>query len=208
MGSSTAYYFQQRQARAAAVDRILGQSVTLRDQAAAQPEDVARWQVALAAVEQADAVGDPHAGDRLLALHTEIQAGLGAAQHDRAVLDRLVDIRSAEADDPDGSASDDAYADAFRQAGIDFASLSPAEAGAKIRARPPSVALALAGALDDWGEIRRVRRADAAGSARLSEAALAADPDPWRTELRNALNQNDSAAARCSAGTGKKSEVR
>jgi hypothetical protein len=52
-GLSTAYYLQQRQARAAAIDRIVGQAVTLRDQAIAQPEDVARWQVALAAVNYA-----------------------------------------------------------------------------------------------------------------------------------------------------------
>ena len=36
--------------------------------------------------------------------------------------------------------------------------------------------------------------ADAAGSARLSEAARAADPDPWRNELRTALDQSDKAA--------------
>ena len=33
------------------------------------------------------------ARDRLLALRTDIQGGLDAAQRDRALLDRLVDIR-------------------------------------------------------------------------------------------------------------------
>ena len=70
---------------------------------------------------------------RLLALREEIQAGLDAAQRDKTLLDRLVDIRSAEADDQDGSISDRDYADAFREAGIDVARLSPAEAGAGSR---------------------------------------------------------------------------
>jgi len=193
-GLSTMYYLQQRPARAAAIDRVVGQAVTLRDQALAHPDDLSRWQVARAAIDQADAVGEPHARDRLLALRSEIQAGLDAAQRDRVLLDRLVDIRSAEADDLDGSTTDTAYADAFHDAGIDVATLPPAEAGAKIRSRPASVALAMAGALDDWAAIRRGSRADAAQSAALSAAAGVADPDPWRTELRTTLNQSDKAA--------------
>ena len=139
-GLSTTYFLQQRAERArlrveqaAAVDRVVGQAVTLRDQAKGNPEDVARWQVALAAVKQAEAAGDEAAAPRLLALREEIQAGLDAAQRDKTLLDRLVDIRSAEADDRDGSISDRDYADAFREAGIDVARLSPAEAGAGSR---------------------------------------------------------------------------
>ena len=126
---------------------------------------------------------------------TEIQTGLGAARRDQTLLDRLVDIRSAEADDPDGSATEAAYSDAFGDAGIDVSSLTPAEAGAKIKARPPSVALALAGALDDWAGIRR-KRLNIVGAARLSEAARVADPDPWRIKLRTALDLREKAAAR------------
>jgi serine/threonine-protein kinase len=200
-GLSTTYYLQQRAERAhqraeqaAAVDRVVGQAATLRDQAKANPEDVSRWQVALAAVEQTQAGGDASAHDHLLALRTEIQAGLDAAQRDKALLDRLVDIRSAEADDPDGTDTDAAYADSFREAGIDLATLPPAEAGARIRARPPSVTLALSAALDDWAATRRGKMNDGAGAARLSEASRVADPDPWRIELRKALDQSDKAA--------------
>ena len=57
-----------------------------------------------------------------------------------------------------------------------------------------SVATALAGALDDWAAIRRDKRKDAAGAASLSQAAQIADPDPWRTDLRNALDEPDKAA--------------
>ena len=116
----------------------------------------------------------------MLALRTEIQAGLDAAQRDKALLDRLVDIRLAEADDEDGSATEAAYANAFREAGIDLASLPPAEAGAKIKARQASVVVGLAGALDDWASIRRGKRGNPGGAAQLSEAACVADPDLWR----------------------------
>ena len=186
-GLSTTYYLQQRSAQAAATDRIVGRAVTLRDQAMADPEDLARWQVALAAVEHADTQADARA--RLMDVRSEIQAGLEAARRDRAVRDRLVDIRSAEVDDPDGSATDAAYAGAFREAGIDFASLSPKEAGAKIRARPPATALALAAAVDDWAALRRHGGKHVEAAARLSEAVRVADPDPWRDKLRTALDQ-------------------
>jgi tetratricopeptide (TPR) repeat protein len=191
-GLSTTYYLQQRQARAAAGQRVVDQVTTLHNQAVAQPDDIQRWEVALAAVEQADPAGEADTKTRLLTLRTEIQDGLDAARRDKALLDRLVDIRSAESDDHQGSGPDVDYADAFRAAGIDLAHLSPAEAGAKIKARSPSVTLALAGALDDWA--MRRRHQGAAGAAQLSAAARVADPDPWRTELRNALDEPERAA--------------
>jgi len=197
-GLGTTYYLQQRAERerqrleqAAAVERVVGHAVTLRDQAVAQPEDVSRWQVALTAVEQAEVGDDAAAQDRLLALRTEIQAGLDGAERDRALLDRLVEIRSAKADDPGGSATDAAYAEAFREYGIDLGKLAPAEAAAKIKALPPSVVPGLTAALDDWAAIRRGRRRDAVRAALLSRVAQIADPDPWRNELRSALDQAD-----------------
>jgi serine/threonine-protein kinase len=193
-GLSTTYYLQQRAARAAAAQRVIDQVATLLAQAVARPEEIQRWEVALAGVEQADPAGDPNTTRRLVALKEEIQAGLDAAQRDNALLDKLVDIRSAEADDQSGSATDVAYAGAFREAGIDLEKLPSAEAGAKIRARPPSVALALAAALDDWSAIRQGRLASAGGAVRLRDAACVADPEPWRIDLRNALDQADQAA--------------
>jgi serine/threonine-protein kinase len=209
-GLSAAYYFRQQAERtqrqaerdrqrieqAAAVDRVVSHVVTLRDQAVAHPEDVSRWQVALAAAEQAEVGDDTTARDHLQELRTAIQAGLDAAERDRALLDRLVEIRSAEADDTGGSITDAAYAEAFREAGIDLAKLQPAEAAAKIKARPPSVAPGLTAALDDWAAICRGRRRNPEGAALLSRVAQLADPDPWRNELRAALDQADEAAQR------------
>ena len=115
--------------------------------------------MALAAVKQAEAARDLGAAPRLLALRTQIQAGLDAAQRDKTLLDRVVAIRAAEADDPDGSLTDHDYAEAFRAAEIDFGSLKAAEAGAKIKARSPSVALALAhGGLERLGGHLQKRR--------------------------------------------------
>jgi serine/threonine-protein kinase len=193
-GLSAMYYLQQRQARAAAAERIIDQVSTLRGQALAQPEEVPRWEVALAAVDQADPAGDPSARTQLVALRTVIRAGLDAARRDKTLLDRLVDIRSGEADDQGGALIDRDYADAFRQAGIDLATLTPAEAGALIRTRSPRAAPALAAALDDWASVRRGKRSDAAGAARLSEAARVADPDPWRALLRMVLDRPEKAA--------------
>ena len=193
-GLSTTYYLQQQQARAAAGQRVIDQVTTLQGQALARPEDIPRWEVALAAVEQADPAGDPKTKIHLLAMQNEIQAGLDSAKRDKTLLDRLVDILSAAGDDPDGSITEHDYAKAFRDAGIDLANLSPAKAGTLIKARPPSVALAMSGALDYWAAIRRGRQANAAGAARLWEAVNIADPDPWRIKLRAARAQSDKSA--------------
>ncbi len=201
-GLSTNYYLRQRQARAATVARILGEARILGDQARAHPDDPARWEVTLAAIQRVeDALGggtggDPETRRQSDALRDEAQAGRDGAERDRRLLDRVTDIRSArwDDDDPYGLATDAAYADAFRDAGIDLAALSPAEAGARIKARPPATALALVAALDDWAAVRRVNSGDRIGAIRLSDAARAADPDPWRGELRDALEQTGRAA--------------
>jgi serine/threonine protein kinase len=117
-------------------------------------------------------------------------ARLDACQADQEVI-------SAEPDYRDGTATDHDYANAFREAGIGVLSLSPAEVGARIKARPPSVAQELAGSLDHWAENRRRRhenteeavRHSTAEAMRLSEATRIADP--WRSELRTTLNQSD-----------------
>ena len=195
-GLSTTYYLQQQQAEAAAGQRVVDRVTTLHNQAVAQPEDIQRWEIALAAVEQAGPAGNSKSVAQLRALREGISAGLDAAKRDKMLLDRLIDVRSAAAEDhgEQGSAPDEEYADAFREGGIDLARLSPAEAGATIKDRPPSVALALAVALDDWAMVRRRERGDSAGAAHLSAAARIADPDTWRTELRQALDQPDRTA--------------
>jgi tetratricopeptide (TPR) repeat protein len=58
-------------------------------------------------------------------------------------------------------------------------------------------------ALDDWASIRRGRRQDPGGAARLSEVACVGDPDIWRKDLRAALDLSDKAALQALAQTAK-----
>ncbi len=69
-------------------------------------------------------------------------------------------------------------AEAFRAYGIDVDALPPAEAAARVAARPVRVDLAVA--LDVWAWHDRAR------AQRLRAVAAAADPDPVRTRLRDA----------------------
>ena len=130
----------------------------------------------------------------LAAERQQAEAAARAAESDRRLMDHLVDIRSAEADDQGGWSTDAAYADAFREAGLDVAAMSAAEAAKRIRARPPEVVIALAAAVDDWAAIRRDRKKNRAGAAALSALAATADPDTWRVGLRRALDLSDQAA--------------
>ncbi len=140
-GLTSTYALQQRQERLAAADRVLGEATTLLAQARDRPEELARWQVALAALKRIDGDALPaEARGRLDALRREAQAGEAAARADQDLLAVLLDIRSTGAETPDGtgysaslpdgSASDAAYAAAFRAAGYDVDPLGPEAAGA------------------------------------------------------------------------------
>jgi eukaryotic-like serine/threonine-protein kinase len=167
--------------------------------------DIGRWEVAAVAAGKARDLlvpgVDPALRKQVEDLAAELveerqraEAKALAIKRDRTLLDALVDIRSAEADDRGGFTTDAAYAVAFREAGLDVTALSPAEAARKIQARPPEIATALATALDDWAGIRRNRKKDRAGALSLSDLAAAADPDAWRLGLRRALDVPDQAA--------------
>ncbi len=135
-----------------------------------------------------------HLVAEVVAERRQAEAAAKAAERDHRLLDRLVDVRSAEADDRGGSISDLAYSDAFRDAGLDVSGLPPAEAAAAIRSRTTQPLSVLAAALDDWAAVRRDRKKDRTGAAALSAIARAADPDPWRDRLRAALDLPDQTA--------------
>jgi serine/threonine-protein kinase len=190
-GLAFTYARQQAQARAARVDRLLAEARLLRDQARERPEDVARWERAQESVDRvAQEIGPSSVP--LAELRRDVEAGQAAAESDRDLLARLVDIRSAEADEPDGSATDAAYAHAFADAGIDLDGGDPAEAGAKVARRPAPVAAAMVAALDDAAG-HNATGARGRGWARLLAVARAADPDPDRDALRAALLVADRA---------------
>ena len=142
-----------------------------------------------------DAVPAGLARTRLGELEARIAAGTAAAEADRTMLARLEEIR-ARLDADQGA--DRAYAEAFRAAGLDPTApeADPAAIGRRLAGRPQAVARAAASALDAWTIIRRslTRRDDAAGQAacrRLLIAGQTADPDPWRTGLRDAIARDD-----------------
>jgi Flp pilus assembly protein TadD len=87
-----------------------------------------------------------------------------------------VQERLRKADDPDG--------------------LTPEQVSDLIKPRPPEMANAIAMALDDWAAVRRDLRNDPAGAKRLAATARSADSDPWRNNLRDALQVVDRPARR------------
>ena len=146
-GLAFTYELNQRQAAAARVDRLLAEARLLRDQAprpargrrplGSRPRG--RW-----AGSARSSVRPPRRRWRSCAARS--RRGSRPPEADRALVDRLVDIRSAQADDPDGSATDAAYADAFAAAGIDPDRGDPAGAGGRVARRPAPVAAALVAA--------------------------------------------------------------
>jgi tetratricopeptide (TPR) repeat protein len=198
-GGGTFWYLRNRERQAAQVVLLTDEARFLCDQARAHAEDPAGWRAAREAVRRVEvAMGPAQAQAQSLALdradrtaldqlRSEVQAGLDRAESDRLVLERLVDIHSASADDLEGSETDAAFAAAFVSAGIDVDALTPSEAGARIARRPEPVARALVAALDQW-TAQRYRRGDkGSGWTKLVAATRAADPDPDRDALRAAL---------------------
>jgi serine/threonine-protein kinase len=108
-----------------------------------------------------------------------------AAEKDRHMTERLAGIHNDLGVHLEMERADAEYTAAFRGYGVDLDALDPDEAGARL-ARSP-VAAELANALDQWAFIRRGPLGDAAGDQRLVAVAKAADPDPWRNQLRDTL---------------------
>jgi len=196
-GGGWAWLARHHRERAERFTLAYHETEALNRQAETAGDDLSRWIAAGDAARAAERlltdVPDDATRTRGATFLTAVIQAADMARRDQELLSKLVDVRSAEADDPDGSATDAAYAEAFREAGIDVAALPPEEAGAKIKARPGPVAVALAAFLDDWSDGRRLRRTDRAGARRLSAAARGADPDDSRNQLRQALEQPQGA---------------
>src|SRR5262249_28752765 len=85
---------------------------------------------------------------------------------------------------------DAAYAQAFRDYGIDVEGLDPEEASAHNRAR--TIRLELTLALDLWADIRRgCSMAGDTSWIRISAMAGSCDPDDWRNQVRDAWKKGD-----------------
>jgi serine/threonine-protein kinase len=187
-GGGWAYLSQQRMERVRQVDRAAGGVEHLYAEARGYGDDLSRWAAAREAAHALQSLlanaPDAETRDRLNALVGEVYQAAAAAATDQSLLAQLAEIRAARADDPVGETADANYVDAFRAAGISIDASSPIEAAAKIRARPVTVRIAQAAALDDWSVARRFLHRDQAGARRLVDVARLADPDPWRDRLR------------------------
>jgi Flp pilus assembly protein TadD/serine/threonine protein kinase len=118
---------------------------------------------------------------------------------DLHMADQLQEARLRTADIRDGhfdwAATDEAYATAFREYGLDVDPLDPETAAQQIRARP--IRQQLVAALDDWAYTRWVLKGEGV-SQRLATARVA-DPDRWRNRLRDALEGTNPNALKLAA---------
>jgi serine/threonine-protein kinase len=191
-GGGYAWFHQQRSERQGRVELALREADVFHAEVRRIGDDPARWSKAVDAARSVERLladaRDESIRKRVAALVESTSREARAAENDKKLLDTLIDIRSEHADDRDGRVVDAAYATAFRGAGIDLAKSPPTDAGIWIKSRPAAVAIAMAAGLDDWAAVRREKQRDREGAQQLTEAARAADPDPWRTGLRNALD--------------------
>jgi superkiller protein 3 len=88
----------------------------------------------------------------------------------------------------DSAGGDRGYAAAFRDYGIDVEALDPVNAAERIGAR--AIRVELAAALDGWAGTRRPQQGQKSGQDLLA-IARAADPDPSRAALRDAVLRED-----------------
>jgi serine/threonine protein kinase/tetratricopeptide (TPR) repeat protein len=156
------------------------------------------WMEAKAAAQRAEeiaAVIDVEEGlrQRVEELQEELMHEASEVERDQQMLARLEEIRIRRAEVRGEGFSFvtavPAYAEAFRDYGLDVEKLEPEVAGAEIQKRP--IQRALVAALDEWAWIRSKAESRSSGWQRLVAAARAADPDPWRNSLRHALSQQD-----------------
>jgi serine/threonine protein kinase/Flp pilus assembly protein TadD len=202
LAGSVGWAVRDRAARDAALDEAVNRAVAEAGTLLAD----SRWPEAHAVIQRAEALLDS-AGRR------ELPARLQELKQDVAMVQRLEgiylqtgrnqslaypaqDVASFQAFQDHFLADQDqalAFAQAFRDYGLDLAVL-PIEAAAE-RMRVRSIHAELAWALDSlWHETRRRRRPSDPQNPdwqHVLELARKADPDPWRNKLRHALERGD-----------------
>ena len=204
-GGGWTWFASDRAARAMAAARTLSEAVTEarleRDRAESGPaDDPTHWIKAVDACRRAEPVlmegePDPAARARIRVaievvrrLAAQAEAHVEAARADRRMTERLDELTLKIGEQLDRPWFHQAIGDAFREYGIDIATLSPEKAGQLIAQRPNSVELV--SSLDHW-IFNQQELGDRAGVQRLLQVARVADPDPWRSETREALAAKD-----------------
>jgi serine/threonine-protein kinase len=207
---------RERAARSAEADRLRAEAeerVAVTAAHARSLSDRGQQAEALAAARQAvELADDARVGaavrgqaERLLGGLTEAAT---AAERDRRLLDRLLEVRgpqeertgtpASEAADSTGATTDALFAEAFREYGLDVDTDPEAGVAARLSGRPAGVRAEVTAALDDWAAVRRARPVPGDWQ-RLARLARAVDPEPedgLRAEMRAVLERDRLAAER------------
>ena len=202
-------WVRRRHEREATLSVVLREVEILRDEADHDPTgDPAFWLAVRDVLRRSRMSHDRDGRSPLQARFDErveqVERRLAAAEADRRLLARLETAR-AQADDNALAEADALFESAFRDAGLDVARGDPAAIGRAVAGRPRDVMQAVVAALDCWSIVRREREGcghrDAGPWRAPFDAARAADPDPWRTALRETLVTKDrDALARLAEG--------
>jgi serine/threonine protein kinase len=177
LGAATWASWAQRRAEALAAlgeaNRLLGQE---------------RWPEALSAARRASGVlAGVGADSGLRRQAEELSKDLEIAQRLQEAHLRETEVKDGHFD---GEGACVAYAQAFRDYGLDADTLDPREAGERIRTS--LIRRQLVAALDHWAVAGR--HAGGQNWAWPAAAVRAADPDEWRNRLRDARDREDTKA--------------
>ena len=156
--------------------------------------DLSEWELAIEAAKRAEALlvegeSNPEMRGRVENLLTTLGHQRDEATlivRDRHIVERFATIHNDLGVHLDPERANEEYAAAFRDYGVDVEKLDPQEAGSRLASSP--VATQIAGALDQWTFLRRVKLQEHTEARRLIAIAKLADPDPWRNRLREALD--------------------
>jgi serine/threonine-protein kinase len=182
LGSSVGWIVRDRQARqgriAAQVDLILNEVDALETQQL--------WSDALSAVRRAEAIVASGEADSATVRRVREQV------KDLEFIDRLERARMLQAawvgQAFDSATSDRAYAQTFRDYGVDIDALPVDTSIQRLKARPKLV-VAVATALDAWFGARAKNNGAAADWQRLIAVSRGIDPDPVRERIRATLGR-------------------
>jgi tetratricopeptide (TPR) repeat protein len=181
------------------------QAIAQAMQAAERLEDEASWEAALAQMREAEQAAEHgSAGEDLKQRLRRRRADLEFAVRLEAVRMRRAAILDRR---PDVGQSDQEYARAFREYGVDVEEVLRTAGPEGVAGRFPStIRAAVVAALDDWAFGWRAARQADQGWKAVAAAARAADPDGRLDELRQALIDQDHDALVRVASAGKPDE--
>ncbi len=201
-GGSGIWALHQHHVRALRVDLLAREAEVLKEQAEDAGDDLARWAAARESVRRAlsvvDDARDATAKSRVVSLAEQVGKLADQAESDARLIERLAEVREAIDEVPAGQTEAE-YAAEFQAAGLVPDTRHPEKTGRLIARRPARTAVALAVALDHWAALR-LDQGDRSSAGRITAAARAAAPDPYRGRLRTALMEPRAPARRAALG--------